>query len=502
MIDDEENNDLTSFKLDKYSQRGHDGIIEKIMKELSIENGFFVEFGGWDGIYLSNCRNLFECGWNGCFIEADKKKHSELVINYKNTNVICLNKFVYPTLAEGDTVDSLHKEYMNDLEVDLLSIDVDGRDYEIFENLYLKPKLIIIEGGFSFHPCLRTKIPYEIARHNIQQPLYKMFELANKKNYVPICFNQDTFLLRKDLYEKHIFFQKIKNDHLSLWTSAYYNIFSEKDRTWLENYRKQNRIVRHYEDEYYLDIDHSLRNAFDIVIPVGPNDISVIKQQIVYTQKNIIGYRNIYLVCGDSSLKIDGCITISETIFPFDIQTVSHIHGELERNGWYLQQLIKFYSGIVIPGILGKYLVIDSDTFFLKPTYFIEQDKCLYNYGCEYHDPYFEHMAKLDKSLEKMEIDKSGICHHIMFETKYIKEIINLIENNHGDKFYNIFLNLVTEKGGSGASEYEIYFNYVLKHHKNEVKLRQLNWTNTGDFNRAISSEYYDYISYHWYMRK
>ena len=73
MIDDEENNDLTSFKYNKYSQRGHDGIIEKIMKELSIENGFFIEFGGWDGIYLSNCRNLFECGWNGCFIEADKK---------------------------------------------------------------------------------------------------------------------------------------------------------------------------------------------------------------------------------------------------------------------------------------------------------------------------------------------------------------------------------------------------------------------------------------------
>ena len=35
---------------------------------------------------------------------------------------------------------------------------------------------------------------------------------------------------------------------------------------------------------------------FDIVIPVGPNDKSIIEQQIKYTKKNIIGYRNIYLI--------------------------------------------------------------------------------------------------------------------------------------------------------------------------------------------------------------
>ena len=77
---------------------------------------------------------------------------------------------------------------------------------------------------------------------------------------------------------------------------------------------------------------------FDIVIPVGPNDQPIVENQLKYTKKNIIGYRNIYLVCCDTSLKIDGCITIDENIFPFNIQTVSQIHGKLERNGWYLQQ--------------------------------------------------------------------------------------------------------------------------------------------------------------------
>ena len=42
-----------------------------------------------------------------------------------------------------------------------------------------------------------------------------------------------------------------------------------------------------------------------------------------------------------------------------------------------------------IQNILDKYLVIDSDTFFLKPTTFIENNKCLYNYGSEYNKSYF-----------------------------------------------------------------------------------------------------------------
>ena len=45
------------------------------------------------------------------------------------------------------------------------------------------------------------------------------------------------------------------------------------------------------------------------------------------------------------------------------------------------QVLVKIkYAGIVIKNILDKYLVIDSDTFFLKPTSFIKDGKCLYNY--------------------------------------------------------------------------------------------------------------------------
>jgi len=239
---------------------------------------------------------------------------------------------------------------------------------------------------------------------------------------------------------------------------------------------------------------------FDIVIPVGPNDATIIKYQIEHTKKNSIGYRNIYLICYEPNIIMDGCITINENIFPFSLETVSNIHGKFKKNGWYLQQLLKLYAGIVIPNILDKYLVIDADTFFLKPTTFIEDGKCLYNYGNEYHKPYFEHMQKMDEQLTKQIPDKSGICHHMIFETEYIKEIFKSIETKHNDVFYNIFLKSVAKEQGehSGASEYEIYFNYMLLKHPEKIKIRHLKWTNS---NQLILNNNYDYISIHWYNR-
>lgn len=255
-----------------------------------------------------------------------------------------------------------------------------------------------------------------------------------------------------------------------------------------------------------VTLENSVQYLFDIVILVGPEDKDMIKKQIEFTKKNVIGYRKIYLICYDPNIKIDGCISINETDFPFTIDTVAKFHGKLSRNGWYLQQLLKLYAGIVIPNILERYLVIDCDTFFLIPTTFIENDKCLYNYDNKNWDPYFEHMDKLVNF--KYTIQASGICHHMMFETKYVKELIKMVEDKHKDTFYNTFLKLVSASDytGSGASEYEIYFHYILKYHRENIITRQLKWSDVQKFNLTINNDCtpfgYNYVSYHWYDRK
>lgn len=236
-------------------------------------------------------------------------------------------------------------------------------------------------------------------------------------------------------------------------------------------------------------------STFDIVIPLGPNDMNHIDTMIHYTKQNIIGYRNIYIVSFDPTIQIDHCITIDETIFPFHKDTIKpYIHNP-NRSGWYLQQLIKLYASFVIDDILDDYLVIDADTFFLKPTTFFKDNKPLYNFGSEYHPPYFEHMKKLHPSLYP-KFDGSGICHHMMFQKSKLMQLFKLIEDLHHQPFYISFLNFLLPNEESGASEYEIYFNYIQLYHDDDIIIRPLTWNNCK-FDPMIDQ--FDYISDHWY---
>lgn len=249
--------------------------------------------------------------------------------------------------------------------------------------------------------------------------------------------------------------------------------------------------------------DESEMGNFDIVISLGPSDLSIINKQIEFTRKNVIGYRNIYIIAFNDGISIDGCIMISEKQFPFSMDTIAEYHGRNYRNGWYLQQLLKLYAGFVIPGIMEKYLVIDADTCFIRPTTFIDDTgKCLYNYSDEYHEPYFLHMERLHPSLRKTFPDKSGICHHMMFDVSLLKELMHMVESSHaGEAFYKVFLRCVDTSQESGASEYEIYFNYLLSSHPEKIVVRQLSFLNTGNFEVLNTPNDYQYISVHFYFR-
>jgi hypothetical protein len=250
--------------------------------------------------------------------------------------------------------------------------------------------------------------------------------------------------------------------------------------------------------------------VFDIVIPLGPNDVMYIWPNLQRNRENIVGHRNIYIVTKDPSglpadqqeqARANGCTLIDEAIFPFQMSDVIAIHGGVNwRNGWYLQQLLKLYAGFVIPDILPRYLVVDADTVFLKPTRFISDDnKCFINVGREYHVPYFEHMKRMHPTFEK-QVRYSGISHHMMFERDYVADMMRLVEEHHNGKiFWRVFLEEVTDIMGSGASEYEMYFNYMIRYHGADFRIRALQW---GNAPRIIEGQGLDYVSVHWAIRK
>ena len=146
---------LNNFKKKIYSQNGEDGIIEEILNRFGKDiDQTCCEFGAWDGIYLSNVYNLVQNkGYKALYIEPDKKKFYKLKNNFEGKNVITLNKYV--SFEGKDKLDEILLENNFNTNFDLLSIDIDGNDYHIFNSLEkFKPKIILIE----FNPRINQSI--------------------------------------------------------------------------------------------------------------------------------------------------------------------------------------------------------------------------------------------------------------------------------------------------------------------------------------------------------
>jgi hypothetical protein len=139
-------NPLSLSRKNIYSQFGEDGVIGKIFSIIKDQDHWCVEFGASDGITGSNTYNLINnFNWNGVLIEADSNVFKKLKETYNNSkNVTLINKFVE---FEGKNVlDSILQETNIPKNFDLLSIDIDGNDYYIWNSVkQFKPKVVLIE---------------------------------------------------------------------------------------------------------------------------------------------------------------------------------------------------------------------------------------------------------------------------------------------------------------------------------------------------------------------
>ena len=86
--------------------------------------------------------------------------------------------------------------------MDLLSIDIDGLDSEIFEALDFLPRVICVEVNAGHNPKTDKPLPAEIVVKNIGQPLAVFNLIAEKKGYHLVCFNGNAFYVRQDICEQ------------------------------------------------------------------------------------------------------------------------------------------------------------------------------------------------------------------------------------------------------------------------------------------------------------
>jgi hypothetical protein len=139
------------------SQCGEDGIIAKILEVLGEPRGWCVEFGAWDGRHLSNTYNLITTkGFSAVLIEGSAKRTRDLAETYKgNPKVTAINAFVGFTAADG--LDSILARTAIPEDFDVLSIDIDGNDYHVWNAVTrYRPRVVVIE----YNPTIPTAVDF------------------------------------------------------------------------------------------------------------------------------------------------------------------------------------------------------------------------------------------------------------------------------------------------------------------------------------------------------
>lgn len=143
-----------------FSQYGEDGILQYLVREAGItrEEQVFIEFGVQN--YLeSNTRFLLQNDhWKGLIIDGsaaymDSVKRSEL---YWRHDITALAAWI-----DRDNINDLFLESGFRGQIGILSIDIDGNDYWVWERIEaVNPVIVVVEWNSVFGPDHAVSIPY------------------------------------------------------------------------------------------------------------------------------------------------------------------------------------------------------------------------------------------------------------------------------------------------------------------------------------------------------
>lgn len=186
----------TGFRV--FSQFEEDGKLLFIFAVLGMKNKTFVEIGSDDGVN-SNAANLyFNFGWHGLFIDGNPKSIKR--------GIRFFSKYPHPWHYKPKFICAkVTRENINELinsagyngETGLLSIDIDGNDYWIWDAItVIAPQVVIIEthNEFGMNDIV---VPYNADySYPGKHPVYHgaspvaMTKLARRKGYRLVGANE------------------------------------------------------------------------------------------------------------------------------------------------------------------------------------------------------------------------------------------------------------------------------------------------------------------------
>jgi hypothetical protein len=221
-----------------YSQNGEDGILLYLFSRIGVTDRRFVEFGIGDGRECNTTNLAVTFGWRGLLMEADEARVRSARTFYATRPTLRESGVrVEHARVEPDTVDELLLGFGVDGDLDLLSIDIDGNDYWVWEAVHaISPRVVVIEYNASFGSSRSVTVPYRRSFNRYKEhvsgfyhgaSLVALTRLAQRKGYVLAgCDSRGTnaFFVREDAASGRIepvgvdvaFFPLYERGHLSV----------------------------------------------------------------------------------------------------------------------------------------------------------------------------------------------------------------------------------------------------------------------------------------------
>ncbi len=200
--------DIHDAEFKVYSQFGDDGIIQYLINNVELDSRTFVEFGVEDYVEANTRFLLVNDNWRGLVIDGNEQ-NIQLIKNnpiYWKHELTAVHHFV-------------DKENINDVisrndfsgPLGILSIDVDGNDYWIWEALtVVDPAIVIVEYNSVFGNEHAVTIPYDPKFIRTRAHFSNLYSgcslkalcmLADQKGYVFVGSNSignNAYFVRKD----------------------------------------------------------------------------------------------------------------------------------------------------------------------------------------------------------------------------------------------------------------------------------------------------------------
>jgi hypothetical protein len=211
------NNEKTSIsnfseiEFQVFSQFGDDGIIQYLINRIEIPNKTFIEFGVEDYRESNTRFLLINNKWSGLIIDGGKNNVDAIKKDYVYSMFDLHAKEAFIT---KDNINEIIMSYLKlgyEREVGILSIDIDGNDYWIWQAIVvIKPIIVIIEYNSLFGKEKLWTIPYKENFYRLDEDKYYQYwgasisalcDLAEKKGYDFIGCNShgnNAYFVRKD----------------------------------------------------------------------------------------------------------------------------------------------------------------------------------------------------------------------------------------------------------------------------------------------------------------